>query len=69
MKETIITNTKEVLLYVLINLIIITFMIGGTYLLIDLLINKFWLILEFILYIMMITCGVVMTLTVIEITK
>mgnify|MGYP003133261430 FL=1 len=69
MKETIITNTKEVLLYVLINLIIITFMIGGTYLLIDLLINKFWLILEFILYVMMITCGVVMTLTVIEITK
>ena len=69
MKETIITNTKEVLLYVLINLIIITFMIGGTYLLIDLLINKFWLILEFILYIMMITCGVVMTLTAIEITK
>ncbi len=69
MKETVITNTKEVLLYVLINLIIITFMIGGTYLLIDLLINKFWLILEFILYVMMITCGVVMTLTAIEITK
>jgi NADH:ubiquinone oxidoreductase subunit 6 (subunit J) len=69
MKETIITNTKEVLLYVLINLIIITFMIGGTYLLIDLLISKWYLILEFILYVMMITCGVVMTLTVIEITK
>jgi len=69
MKETIITNTKEVLLYVLINLIIITFMMGGTYLLIDLLINKFWLILEFILYVMMITCGVVMTLTAIELNK
>jgi len=69
MKETIITNTKEILLYVLINLIIITFMMGGTYLLIDLLINKFWLILEFILYVMMITCGVVMTLTAIELNK
>lgn len=69
MKETIITNTKEILLYVLINLLIITCMIGGTYLLIDLLISKWYLILEFILYVSMITTGIIMTINALELTK
>tara|TARA_R100000808_G_C2137921_1_gene145990 strand:- start:1542 stop:1748 length:207 start_codon:yes stop_codon:yes gene_type:complete len=67
--KTIITNTKEIITYILLNLFIIAFIFIGGYLLIDLMINKWWVILEFILSLLMIACGVVMTLTAIELTK
>ena len=67
--KTIIMNTKEIITYILLNLFIIAFIFIGGYLLIDLMINKWWVILEFILSLLMIACGVVMTLTAIELTK
>ena len=63
------TNIKNFLIYVLLHIIMLTFLIGGGYMMMNILIDKWWIILEFICGTSMMVCGIIMILTAIEITK
>ena len=65
----VITNTKNFIIYVLLHIIMITFLIGGGYMMMNILIDKWWIILEFVCGTSMMACGIVMILTAIEINK
>lgn len=65
----VITNIKNFLIYVLLHIIMITFLIGGGYMMMNILIDKWWIILEFVCGTSMMACGIVMILTALEINK
>jgi len=65
----VITNTKNFLIYVLLHIIMITFLIGGGYMMMNILIDKWWIILEFVCGTSMMACGIVMILTALELNK
>jgi len=65
----VITNTKNFIIYVLLHIIMITFLIGGGYMMMNILIDKWWIILEFVCGTSMMACGIVMILTALEINK
>ena len=63
------TNTKNFLIYVLLHIIMLTLLIGGGYMMINILIDKWWIILEFVCGTLMLASGIVMILTAIEVNK
>ena len=63
------TNTKNFLIYVLLHIIMLTLLIGGGYMMINILIDKWWIILEFVCSTLMLASGIVMILTAININK
>ena len=65
----ILNNTKNFLIYVLLHIVMLSFLIGGGYMMMMIVIDKWWIILEFICGTSMLACGVVMILTAIEINK
>ena len=67
--KTILTNTKDIIIYILTHTFMLACIFVGGYLLIDLLIGKWETILELTLYVSMVACGIIMTLTAIELTK
>ena len=67
--KTILTNTKDIIIYILTNIFMLACIFIGGYLLIDLLISKWIVILEFICWTSMLIAGILMTLTAIELSK
>ncbi len=65
----ILTNTKNFLIYVLLHIVMLSFLIGGGYMMMMIVINKWWIILEFVCGTLMLTSGIIMILTAIEINK
>jgi len=63
------TFSKNFISYILLHIFMLACIFMGGYLLIDLLISKWWIILELICWTSMFIAGILMTLTAIELNK